>query len=341
LLSCSGTFVASGPLSLIGAGADRTILRFDHPCELTGAVMSWISKSGIRVSGFTLDLNGSSSQTRQDILEFQAYRGDARGLRVDHLAIVNGHTLSLQIAVAAAGGFSYSGVVIDGNRLQMTPGRTQNQCIALSTVDGAGMIPAARITANICRGSGIQADGEGTLVAGNDISGYEFGTGIFTAFTTHSRSQPNSRNCIIRDNVMHDTQQSLDVNRTPPGGLENNCVNSRVENNQAINLGGAGFFNFANGARYIGNRASGVGHVGGESAGGDADAAAFVAFDNGSALAWYHSLGVVFERNISTTRGGRPRFGYFEEPFHQFSAILDGNDFHGSERSSVIRDTRL
>jgi hypothetical protein len=336
-LPCGSSFTAAGSLSILGAGADRTILKLDRACIFDRPLMAWTSKSNVHLSGFTIDLAGSRSRTRQNVLQFQAYDGNAAGLHIDHIAIVNGNTLSLQVAVAAAGGFSYSGVVIDGNRLQMTPGRSQNQCIALSTVNGAGRIPSARITNNVCRGSGIQADGEGTLVAGNDVSGYQFGTGIFTAFVQRAARGPSSRDCVIRDNILHDTPQTLDVNRTAPGGIENNCVNALIENNQALNLGGAGFFNFASGARFVGNRAGGVGYAGRGSAGGDADNAAYAVFDNGSGMPWYRSSGVVFEGNSSEPQGDRPRYGYFEEPWHLFSAVLRGNDFKAHERAMLVR----
>ena len=340
-LPCGTSLRAAGSLSLIGAGMGRTVLRLERACLLDGPVMAWISKSGVRLSGFTIDLNNSRSVSRQDILRFHAYEGDARGLQVDHVAILRGNTLSIQIAVAAAGGFTYSGVVLDSNRLEMTPGRSQNQCIGLTTVNNQGRIPGARITNNICRGSGIQTDGEGTLVAGNDVSGYQFGTGIFTAFVTKTDSPsvdgPSSRGCIVRDNVIHDTGQTLDVNRTATGGIENNCVDALVENNRATNLGGPGFVNFANGTRYIGNSATAVGYMGTGSSLGDADGAAFVAFESSTGFPWYRSSGLIFERNTARPHGGRPRYGYSEEPYHLFNSTLAGNSFEGSERALVVQ----
>jgi hypothetical protein len=341
LLPCGSEFVAAGALSIVGAGSGHTVLRLEGTCAVRGALMAWTSKSNVHLSGFTLDLNNGQSAALQNVLQFEAYEGSATGLQVDHIAILNGNTLSLQIAVAAAGGFTYWGVVISGNRLEMTPGTTQNECIALTTVQGSGKIPSARITDNICRGSGIQVDGEGPLVTGNDVSGYQFGTGIFAAFVQRTKGfiahEPSSRDCIIRGNVLHDTPQTLDVNRTAPGGIENNCVDSLVENNEAFDLGGAGFINYASGARYVGNRARGVGFTGRGSAGGDGDNAAFVVSDNGSGMPWYRSSGLVLEKNSSEPQGGRPRFGYFEEPWHSFNTTRRSNSFEASGQSMVVR----
>jgi hypothetical protein len=143
-------------------------------------------------------LSNSRYRSRQDVLQFHAYDGDAANLTVRKIAIVNGNTNSLQIAVAATGGYTYSGVVIDGNDLHMTPGRSQNQCVALTTVNGTGKIPSAKITANRCVGSGIQADGNGAYVATNTVSGYQFGTGIFLAFNFGKRV----RSATWRDGVV-------------------------------------------------------------------------------------------------------------------------------------------
>ena len=405
-LPCASDFVAASSVSLIGAGADRTVLRLDSHCGLDHPLMSWISRSNVRLSGFTLDLNNSRFIGRQDVLQFDAFKGNASGLRIDHIAILRGSSPSLQIAVAASGGAIYSNVAIDHNHLQMVPSTAQNQCIALSTVNGLGAIPSAQISNNICRGSGIQADGEGTLISANDVSDYEFGTGIFTAFVSPIRvtnaswsagiatlhyahlpnsfrvgevihvwgtnsagssgtfkvkltsptsvsyvaarvpdpravvfvaPEPSSRNCIIRDNAMHDTRQALDVNRTAPGGLENNCVNSRVTNNNAENLGGAGYVNFASGSTYLGNRASNVGFLQSGSAGGEGDASAFMVSDNGSGMPWYSSRNLTFEKNSSSLREGRPRYGYFEEAAHVFKVTFRGNEFHGTERAIIER----
>lgn len=408
-IACRSRLRAASSISLLGAGAGRSVLRLERQCPaLDHAIMEWTSKSDVRISGWTLDLNDSRFAKLNNVMQFQAYAGDAHGLRIDHFEIANGNTLSLLIGVAAAGGFTYSGVVIDNNRLQMRPGRSQNQCIALSTVNGLGYIPEARITNNVCIGSAIQGDGVGTVIAGNDVSGYSFGQGIFTAYvstrkivgggwsrnvatlTLAGRDNPYSpgqtihvqgvtplafngsfpvlratsgsvsfvlprdpgafrsgglvaptisnRDCIIKDNLLHDTAQSIDVNRTPPGGLENNCLGSLVSGNRAVNLGGPGFLNFASSARYIGNETVNVGFSGKNSAVGDADGAAFIAFDNGSGLSGYTSSTLYFERNTVTDSSGRTRFGYYEEPYHKFSTRFRDNRFSGSVAPMIVRE---
>ena len=149
--------------------------------------------------------------------------------------------------------------------------------------------------------------------------------------------EPSSHACIIRGNFLHDTGQTIDVNQTAAGGIENNCVNSRVEDNRAWNLGGAGFVNYASGVTYVGNQAREVGHHDNRSAGGDGDLAGFAVSENGSGMPWYELKNLAFERNSTSVSAGRPRYGYFEEPWHLFNAALRGNAFAGSERSMMVR----
>jgi hypothetical protein len=126
-IACRSRLRAASSISLLGAGAGRSVLRLERQCPaLDRAIMEWTSKSNVRISGWTLDLNDSRFAKVNNVMQFQAYAGNAHGLQIDHFEIVNGNTLSLLIGVAAAGGFTYSDVVIDHNRLQMRPGRSQN-----------------------------------------------------------------------------------------------------------------------------------------------------------------------------------------------------------------------
>jgi hypothetical protein len=147
-----------------------------------------------------------------------------------------------------------------------------------------------------------------------------------------------SRECRVQNNRIHDTPQTLDVNRTAPGGIENSCVDSLISDNVAMNLGGPGFSNFANGVRYIRNTAINVGYTGPGSALGEADAAGFVVFDNGSGLPWYRSSKLMLERNVARDAGsGRTQFGYYEKPYHSFDVTFGPNDLRGMRQNVVVR----
>jgi hypothetical protein len=126
----------------------------------------------------------------------------------------------------------------------------------MTTNDGAGYIPDAIIERNTCVGSGIQTDGARTRITDNDVSGFQFGSGIFTAY---GASTPTNTDCIIAGNNIHDTGPGLDVNAAAHLGLENNCFNSLVSDNTFNNLGGAAILNYTSLAQYVANKARGVG----------------------------------------------------------------------------------
>jgi hypothetical protein len=182
-LSCA-QLTASSSISLVGAGMGTTVLRYPAGCTFTAPALLWDAKSNVKVADLTIDLNTPTYPSLTGGLMFRAYAGDASNLTVDHVGIINGATQSLQILVAAAGGHIYSGALISNNYLQMTPDVTTNNCIALTTVNGVGYIPSAKIVNNTCIGSGIQSDGLNTLVSGNDISGFKFGNAIYAQQNT-------------------------------------------------------------------------------------------------------------------------------------------------------------
>ncbi|WP_150126897.1 hypothetical protein [Sphingomonas panacis] len=406
-LSCR-TYTAASAVSILGAGAANTILRLPRGCSFSTPFMAWDGKADVRVSGLTIDLNDPVYPALQPVLKFTAYDADAARLSVDHIAILNGNSPSLQITVGATAGHKYDGVVISDNYLQMRPATTTNQCIALTTVNGTGYIPAAQVIGNVCKGSGIQIDGADTRVSENDVSGFSFGTaiyaqqnvglpvaaaswansvvtishrpsvrffvvgqkigvqgavptgynGVFTVIGVTSASvsyavksdpgpwkkggyvisAPSNCGCLISGNILHDTGNGVDVNNAVHAGLENSCVNSIVKNNNAYDLGGSGFSNFASDVKYVGNVATNTGFEGGASAGEEADKAAFAIFDAGIGVDWYASHNVTMQGNRARDGGtGKVKYGYFEEPWHIFATDRRENDFRGHVHDEVVR----
>lgn len=121
-------------------------------------------------------------------------------------------------------------------------------------------MPAAKVTNNVCAKSAIQADGANPLVSGNDVSGWQFGNGIFLAYNTNpSNATPTATNCVVSKNKLHDAPAGMDVNNTTTSGIENSCVNALITGNVAWNLGGPGYVNYGNYATYVGNSAYNIG----------------------------------------------------------------------------------
>jgi hypothetical protein len=118
------------------------------------------------------------------VMGFYAYAADATNLEFA-ANVINGSDYEFLVAVAAQGTHTYSNPNIHDSLLTLTnSGVHQNECLLFTTVNAAGSIKNKRVVNNICKNSGIQTDGEAGVVSGNDISGWQFGAGIFVAYNT-------------------------------------------------------------------------------------------------------------------------------------------------------------
>jgi hypothetical protein len=252
--------------------------------------------------------------------------------------MVNGISPIIMVGVSAAGGSRYSNVRIRQNRISLAVAApTQNQCIAMTTNDGAGEIPDAKIIDNVCIGSGIQTDGANTKIVGNDISGYRFGAGIFTAFNIDVAHAPTSTTCVISRNVLHDTPPGFDINETAPAGIENNCYGAIISNNVAYNLGGAGYFNYASSAIYEHNVSRNNGRSGSCGVSGVLDQAGFSLNYNGTHPA-FMSRNVKMIGNVAYDDGvGTQAYGYAEGAGHSYNTKFKGNRFSGSKQALALQ----
>lgn len=331
-LAC-GAFRAASAISLIGAGKTATTLQFEKGCQFNGDIFLWDSKSDVAVTDLTIDFNTPATPNKRiNGLAFHAYSGDTDGLTIRNMRAINATSPVLVIAAAAAGGHRYTNIAITHNYVTLAEAApTQNQCIALTTVNGAGKIPHAVVSYNICINTGIQVDGDYTQVVGNDISKFRFGTAIFAAFRSGkgiTGDTATNRFCRIEGNVMHDSPAGLDVNNVAAGGLENSCYQSVVKNNRAYNLGGAGFFNFAAGTSYIDNLAWNNGKQGPVGANSHLNQGGFALEDNFTESPAYSSQDVTLTGNKAWDDGaGTQRFGYVEFSDRVLHVTLKDNDF--------------
>jgi hypothetical protein len=182
----------------------------------------------------------------------------------------------LQIAIFVTAGHKiYNPKIID-SYFQMTPATTQNQCVNMSTDNFAGDIHYPTVTGNECVGSTMLVEGLNPDISRNTLSGYLFGEGV--ALGAAFGPAPSTRNCRVDGNRFRDTRPgSLDVNNTPPGGIENNCFNSYIANNICENLGGPCVTTFGDETMLVSNRARDVGK-GHSNAGEHANAGAHAAY---------------------------------------------------------------
>lgn len=257
-LVCGTQYSASGSLKFLGTGTGGTI-KFDTGCSFTGSdVFGWNGKNNAGSTNVTWDLNSPNIPAATvSIHGCKAYSANMSGCVFERNRMLGGTDKMFQLSGAATAGRELSGFVAKDNYFELASGTLQNHCILLTTGDNAGTIPDANIEHNTCVGSTIQLDGARTRAVGNDVSGFEFGNGIFSAYS--STSTPSNTDCYIADNIIHDTGAGLDSNSTPHSGMENNCYNSVTKDNQFNNLGGEAISSFTGLAYYYNNTARGVG----------------------------------------------------------------------------------
>ncbi len=337
-IACGHSFSTHQALSLIGASQAQSVLRLDKGCTLGGDLMTWNGVGGWRLQDFTLDLDTPATPARRvNAVALYAYNADAPAPLINRVSILHGTSPMLVLALASAGGHDIDKPVITSSTFSLTaPALTQNQCVALTTNGGKGRIDDAVVSYNTCLNTGLQIDGARPQVIGNDISNWEFGTGIFTAFTNGATAPSSDHDCLFVDNVMHDAlDRRLDVNRTPHNGVENNCYNSVYRHNLVHHVAGAGFYSFANNSTFIDNLAYDNGAVGAVL--GPLPQAGFV-ISRAPSGPLYQARNTVFIGNRAYDDGtGTQLYGYHEEGGGiAFGAVLRDNDFEGSVAATVI-----
>jgi hypothetical protein len=337
-LACSllsSGLTAGSAVSFEGSGEGVSILRLDPACPQTAPLITWNGKSHVRLRNLTIDFNTPATpRTIQNGLAFLAYSGSASDLLVDHVALINLTSPVLIIGVAAAGGFTYNNITLINSYASLAAAATsQNECLGLTTVNGAGAINSYRVSGNICLNSGIQVDGFNGSVDHNDISGFKFGSAIFVAFETWL---PKSSNYLSIDhNVIHDAPATCDVNGTPPAGVENAADGTTISGNLIHGLGGEGIRNYGRYTAITGNVIFDNGATGPGC--GVLGAATQSGIHVGYARPGYDSRGVMISGNLAYDDGaGVQLYGYIDDPSVAGPITLSGNSITGVTQALKI-----
>ena len=269
LIPCGTALTAASSIGLRGVGKGKTIIQLAAGCVLTQDIFKWADKGGVQIKDLTLDLNGMADTIAQvsAMAFYVTTAANISGPTLDTMEIINGRSPTtggaqgvflVRMSIQNASG-SFLMPTIRNSRFQMTPSAVRNAAISMGG-DGSGNSTAppyhhyAKITGNTLQGGGLEIGGDNPYIAGNDISGFQFGTGIFTEYEIPVPSaRTNTHDCIIIGNTIHDTNAGLDSNSTAAGGIENNCVAAKIANNNIYKLGGEGIRNYADYTSITGN----------------------------------------------------------------------------------------
>ncbi len=256
LIGCPTQQSAASNISLRGAGQDVTTLKLSPSCVLPPGMFQWINgnasvtRAAIRVSGFTIDLNGATSVGPSSV-SILGFTGVSH-FQVDHVSIINAPSFTLLVA-AVAGTAGVNDFTISDNYLALTAtATTQNQCILVSPA-GGGSIGPAWIERNHCVNTAIEFSGAGIFVRNNDVSGWNFGSGIVEDLNAITHDN------VIAGNRIHDSGTSVDSGGFDAAGLELWGSDTTVTGNVISNVGGGGIVNGGNRQTITGNKIFGVG----------------------------------------------------------------------------------
>jgi hypothetical protein len=337
-ITCGTYFRADSSVSFVGAANGASTIKYDAGCTPTQDLAVWDARSGVVLRDLTIDLNNPTiPASRWSALLFFAYAGNIDGMLVDNVQIINGSDRMFLLGVAASNGYTFRNPVITNSYFSLgTAGSLQNQCIGLTTVNGAGYIKGPQILNNRCVNTAIQYDGTDGFVIGNDVSAFKFGTGIFSSYNDPVISPQSCQGSVFANNVIHDTDTGRDSNNVPFGGIENNCLNSTISGNVLYNLGGGAIVNFGRGALITNNIGWGNGKDGSGGAGG-------ITHQGGIGLA-ISSLGPPFDSDDVTITGnkmwdsgsGTQAYGYVEGDGFAGRSVVRGNDFRGATQAMRI-----
>ncbi len=243
LIGCPAQHSAASDISLIGAGQDVTTLKLSVGCTLSSNnLFLWQSGStgqttgtGIRVSGFTLDLNGASRIG--SVVSVLGFNGISDG-SVDHVSIINGGSGFINLISRVAGSAGSRHFSITDNYLALGASSTnQNQCILTSSAGGGGIL-GGDVLRNRCIKTAMDISGHALNIRDNEIIGWGYGGGITT------EANADTYSLVITGNRSHDSSTTVD----PAGGpcIESWAANSIISRNAAYNCATDGI---ANGGR--------------------------------------------------------------------------------------------
>jgi len=312
-----GTFTGMDTVSLQGAGRTRTTLQLAPACAQPARLFEWLSGSGAVVRDLTIDMNGATTVGNTTPLNFDCHSG----FRVENVGIVNATGNMLLIKVGTSSACTVADFHITGNYLALTAPATgtANQCIAMSTAAGLGTITRGHITDNTCVNTALQVDGTYHKVTGNDISGFNFGTGIWNVPHTGKYN-------IFEGNSIHDSGLANDINGTPAAGVELTGDYSTFRGNICTNLGGSCVTVFGNYNLVEGNVSTNVSLTGTPTPRAQG---AYRVVSNTLAAPPVIPTGNRFSGNID--HGGPSQlYSYYEQDANAVDTTLRGNKFKGA-----------
>ena len=307
-------------ISIIGAGKGVTILKLSAACSLPANLFLWqkgtssaMTGTGIKVSGFTLDLNGATRTSSGRIINFSSISDSS----IDNLNIINGGSGFLYLIERSGNPTGSKNVLIADNYLALTsPSTDPNQCIDFFNTGG---IDRGDVLRNTCVNSGMNINGTNITVDSNDVHGWGFGAGGGTAAVA------GVSNVTFSNNKFHDSSTVMDS--SGGGCVETWAPNVAIIRNQFYNCATDGLSVGGQNNTVVGNIAYGNGTRTSPvlTPGVTCD------FKARYIDATYNGNGSVYASNKSyIASGGTEGYGFCDQSASNSNITLTGNHWVGS-----------
>jgi hypothetical protein len=216
--------------------------------HIYGLKASWYGEQGSMVkatAGLTLNLEAMLTWTSVDDITIRdmAFDLQSRPVTAGSEAVVNlTNCGGFEIANCRVLNLTGVGLAINGGRRfrvvgnfisKATPAITQNQAILISSSSRSSL--DGYIESNYLFNSAMNVACVDLWVVGNYITGWGFGAGVTT-----EQDVANSIRVRIINNVLENSQSTVDVNGYRPGGVENWAPYSVIAGNHIAACAGAG-----------------------------------------------------------------------------------------------------
>jgi hypothetical protein len=257
-IACGHNFVASSAVSFLGDGRGKTVFQLAPGCTPTTDYFSWTNFGGVSFRGITFDLNTPTLVSAQygGLAFYVSGSNTLLGPTISDSEVINagvssGGTYNIRLNVLANTA-SFTVPIITRSRFTKSvadSASTFGEGIAFGGNGGfdsasLGNIHYAIVTENVVVNAGVQVDGDQGYWAGNDISGWGYGAGIFTTANQTPSIPTSQHDDIFIGNIIHDSPVGYDHDNTSLTCIENDGYRNIFVGNILHDCGGEGVRNY-------------------------------------------------------------------------------------------------
>lgn len=313
----SGTvfFATTQVVNLIGQGIGVSKIIISPAATFgSGAaqLFKWSNVNGVRVSGLTVDVNGSTSAAVNTSFSMSIlFFGLCSNTMGADVAVIN--------MTAGMGGISMDGPTrfwLLRNYITQTASHSNGKGLWIGS--SSGTPSGGVIDGNTLIGTNTLIDGNGHRIINNDISGWGYGSAVGLGISIANLA--NNRDNVVANNYLHDSMVGQDTSSAYASGVENWAQRTTITGNVVCRNSGTGIGNGGLNAMISGNLVFGNGTGGVNQAG-----------IGGAASGGASPAGTIYSGNrVFDDGSGFQLWGYQDFNAGLGAQTFSGNDFTGN-----------